>query len=72
MSETGPNINVIISGAGIAGLSVAIALQKLPFIHVELFERRATLEEIGASIALTPNVMHGISTNYCYMYTILQ
>lgn len=47
---------VLIAGAGIAGLSVAIALRQLPYIEVELYEQAPELKEIGASIALSPNV----------------
>lgn len=49
-------LKVIIAGAGIAGLATAIALRQLPFVDVELYERFPELGEIGASIALSPNV----------------
>lgn len=49
-------VKVIIAGAGIAGLSVAVALSRLPYIEVELFEQATELREIGASIAISPNV----------------
>lgn len=49
-------MKVIIAGAGIAGLSAAIALQRLPYLDVELYEQAPELKEIGASIALSPNV----------------
>jgi glycine/D-amino acid oxidase-like deaminating enzyme len=51
-------LKIIISGAGIAGLCTAIALRRLPFVNVELYERAGELKEIGASIALSPNVSH--------------
>jgi 2-polyprenyl-6-methoxyphenol hydroxylase-like FAD-dependent oxidoreductase len=37
-------------------LATAIALRQLAFVDVELYERYAELKEIGASIALSPNV----------------
>jgi salicylate hydroxylase len=49
-------LKVIIAGAGIAGLATAIALRRLPNVDVELYERSTELQEIGASIALSPNV----------------
>jgi salicylate hydroxylase len=48
-------IRIAIIGAGIAGLSAAIALQGQPHIDVEIYERTAELREIGATIALGPN-----------------
>ena len=57
LSENTSEVKVIIAGAGIAGLSVAIALQRLPFLHIELYEQAPELKEIGASIGLTPNVL---------------
>jgi salicylate hydroxylase len=59
MSEN--KLKIIISGAGIGGLSVAIALRSLPFVDVELYERASELKEIGASIALSPNVLYALS-----------
>jgi salicylate hydroxylase len=53
---TDGRLKVIIAGAGIAGLATAIALRQLAFVDVELYERYAELKEIGASIALSPNV----------------
>jgi ribulose 1,5-bisphosphate synthetase/thiazole synthase len=49
-------LRVIIGGAGIAGLSAAIALRKLPNVEVELYEQAPEFKEIGASIAISPNV----------------
>jgi salicylate hydroxylase len=50
-------LRVIIAGAGIAGLATAIALRQLPNVDVELYERSPELKELGASIALSPNVV---------------
>ena len=48
-------LQVVIVGAGIAGLTSAIALKGHPKIDVQIYERAAKLQEIGASIALGPN-----------------
>ena len=55
MAERG-KLKVVIAGAGIAGLATAIALRLHPHIEVELYEQATELKEIGASIALSPNV----------------
>jgi salicylate hydroxylase len=44
----------LIAGAGIGGLTAALALHRLG-IEVAIFERTAVLEEFGAGIQLTPN-----------------
>ncbi|KAE8149802.1 hypothetical protein BDV25DRAFT_172659 [Aspergillus avenaceus] len=53
-------IKVIIAGAGIAGLTLAIALRRLPYIEVEVFEQATELREIGASIAISPNGLRSL------------
>ena len=45
---------IIIVGAGIGGLTAALALRQAGF-SVEVFERAAELKEIGAGIGLSPN-----------------
>ncbi|MGH6926399.1 MAG: FAD-dependent monooxygenase [Propylenella sp.] len=47
-------MRIAVAGAGIAGLSSAIALAARSF-SVEVFERAADLEEVGAGIQLSPN-----------------
>ncbi len=49
--------DVIIVGAGIAGLTTALCLAKLG-LNVTIFERSQKLEEAGAGIQLTPNASH--------------
>jgi salicylate hydroxylase len=46
--------DILIAGAGVAGLSAAIAL-KLAGFAPAIFEREATLEPIGAGLQLGPN-----------------
>ncbi|CAK7200218.1 hypothetical protein SEUCBS139899_002909 [Sporothrix eucalyptigena] len=48
---------IAITGAGIAGLALAIGLKDIPGARVDLYERATQLREIGASIALGPNGM---------------
>lgn len=48
-------LRIAVVGAGIAGLTAAIALQKHEHIDVHIYERTAELREIGATIALGPN-----------------
>lgn len=52
-------LRVIIAGAGIAGLAAAIALERvstIPHLDIQLYDQAPELREIGASIALSPNV----------------
>jgi len=49
--------HVLIAGAGIGGLTAAIALAQRG-ATVDIFEKTAQLGEIGAGIQLSPNAMH--------------
>lgn len=51
----------LIAGAGIGGLTAALALGRAGF-EVALFERAAVLEEFGAGIQLTPNATRVLAT----------
>lgn len=53
--DSQPVLSVAIVGAGIAGLTAAIALQGKPGIDVHIYERTKELREVGATIALGPN-----------------
>ncbi|KAK2027060.1 FAD/NAD(P)-binding domain-containing protein [Colletotrichum zoysiae] len=48
-------LQVAIVGAGIAGLTAAIALKDHPGIKVQIYDKASELREVGASIALGPN-----------------
>jgi len=50
---------LIVAGAGIGGLSAAIALSRVGYRVIAL-ERAAKLEEIGAGIQLSPNATHAL------------
>src|SRR5436190_23865810 len=55
-SSGGASGNILIIGAGIAGLTAAIALRQAGF-GVEVFERAPELKEIGAGIGLSANAI---------------
>ena len=48
-------MHIAITGAGIAGLTAAIALLRHARIDVQVYDKATELREIGASIALGPN-----------------
>ncbi len=52
-------MKVVVAGAGIGGLSAAIALAKAGF-EVEVIERAPELREVGAGLQLSPNAMKGL------------
>jgi 2-polyprenyl-6-methoxyphenol hydroxylase-like FAD-dependent oxidoreductase len=54
--ETKPNCDVLIQGAGIAGLTLAIALQQRGY-KIRLIERAAGPAEVGAGIWMAANPM---------------
>ncbi len=54
-TQDSQKLHIAIAGAGIAGLTAAIALLKHPLITVSIYEKSNELKEIGASIALGPN-----------------
>jgi 2-polyprenyl-6-methoxyphenol hydroxylase-like FAD-dependent oxidoreductase len=47
---------IIIVGAGIGGLTVAVALQRAGF-HVAVYERAAALKPVGAGLTIQPNAV---------------
>ena len=56
MSENDPQ-HVLIAGAGIGGLTAALAL-KQSGVRVEVFEQSSELGDVGAGLQLSPNAMH--------------
>jgi salicylate hydroxylase len=59
MTQKSEPLRVLIAGAGIAGLATAISLKRMstiPNLDIQLYEQAPELLEIGASIALSPNV----------------
>ena len=53
MTETKP-LNIVVAGAGMGGLTSALALSRLGH-RVELIERARELRSIGAAISIWPN-----------------
>ncbi len=54
MNDIPDNRRILIAGAGIAGLTAALAFAQRGFA-VDVFERAETLVEIGAGLQLSPN-----------------
>lgn len=52
-------LNVVIAGAGIGGMTCAIAMLKNGF-NVDVYEAALELSDVGAGITLAPNAMHGM------------
>ncbi|KAJ7097196.1 hypothetical protein B0H15DRAFT_33887 [Mycena belliarum] len=54
MPSAPKRLRVAICGAGIGGLTLAVALSQYPDIEVEVFEGATTLSEVGAGIGIFP------------------
>ncbi|THU98077.1 salicylate hydroxylase [Dendrothele bispora CBS 962.96] len=52
--SSGSRLRVAICGAGIAGLTCALALSRHPDIEIDIFESAGKLAEVGAGIGLFP------------------
>ena len=52
--------HVIVIGAGIGGLSTALALQRQG-LRVSVYEQAPALKEVGAGLVMTPNAIHGLN-----------
>lgn len=55
------DLQITIIGAGIAGLSAALALKQKGFSHVHILERAESLSEIGAGLQLGPNAVRALA-----------
>lgn len=58
LPPSAPALRVAIIGAGIAGLTAAIALRKFyppEILHIAIYDQATELREIGASIGLNPS-----------------
>ncbi|KAF8217130.1 salicylate hydroxylase [Mycena galopus ATCC 62051] len=54
MGSTPKRLRVVICGAGIGGLTLAVALSQYPDIEVELYEAATTLTQVGAGVGIFP------------------
>jgi salicylate hydroxylase len=54
------DLNIAIIGAGIGGLSAALALQQLGF-RATVYEQAPQLGEVGAGLSLSPTAVHGLN-----------
>ncbi|MCU0761376.1 MAG: FAD-dependent monooxygenase [Steroidobacteraceae bacterium] len=63
------DLNIAIVGAGIGGLSAALALQRLGF-RVTVHEQAPRLAEVGAGLSLSPTAVHGL--NWLGMQSVLE
>ncbi len=55
MGSIQPATSVAIIGGGPAGLAAAIALSKLPYLSVTVYEQNPEPREVGAGISLSYN-----------------
>ncbi|PBP22729.1 salicylate hydroxylase [Diplocarpon rosae] len=59
MPSAEPPLNILIVGAGIAGFCAAISCRRAGH-HVEIYERSALNNELGAAIHVCPNASRGL------------
>ena len=56
MSDLKETLRITILGAGMGGLSSALALAKQGFRNITVYEAASRLGEVGAGINMTPNL----------------
>jgi salicylate hydroxylase len=57
--SSNPTISIAIIGAGIGGITLAIALSKFnPALELTIYESRPAFSEIGAGVGLYPLISH--------------
>ncbi|SEM23032.1 FAD-dependent monooxygenase [Streptacidiphilus jiangxiensis] len=61
MSEAQHRPHALVVGAGIGGLTAALALQAAGF-HVGVHERAAALEPVGSGLGIAPNALRALDT----------
>lgn len=54
------DVHILVVGAGIGGLTAALALQHFG-VRVSVFEQAPELKEIGAGVVITPQAMHALN-----------
>jgi salicylate hydroxylase len=54
------HIRIAIIGGGLAGVSLAIALAKIPHLEIEVYESAPTFSERGAGIGLATNAQRAL------------
>ncbi|KAG5926410.1 hypothetical protein E4U53_003085 [Claviceps sorghi] len=52
-----PGLSIVIAGAGISGLTTALALHRLG-LRADVYERNSAITDLGAGIAIGPNAAH--------------
>lgn len=55
------NLDIALIGAGIGGLTAALALQRAGF-NVSVYEQAPELSEVGAGLSLSPTAAHGLNS----------
>ena len=55
MSNSSPKISIAIAGGGLAGLGLAVCLQKLPHLDIQVYEGAREYTDIGSGLAIHPN-----------------
>jgi salicylate hydroxylase len=55
------NLDIAVIGAGIGGLTAAVAMQRAGF-RVRVYEQAPQLGEVGAGLSLSPTAAHGLAS----------